>query len=942
MSALVPTRVPSALGFARHWVLRHGKKPCDQYGNPKGWNVPAGWITYQEACEVLKRNGQGFEGLGFIIGREPGLGDKQIIGLDLDCCRDPITDWVSEWARELLKKLNSYSEITPSQTGFHVWIYGKLPEGTDSIYSEGQDTSVLPAEVWENIHAAKPDAKKCNSLEIYGDGPRHFTFTGWFLAEFPTELQHRQEELFEVIRTECKEPGQDLSDVWKAMEEASRGQGLPKLDILDVINTSGFERSGDQLMGPHPLGSTTGHNLIVHPGMGCYAYMHNGLKKGGDAWTWLACEAGLVRWEDAGKGSLRDPEVLRKTKEYAVKKGLIKAEDLPKQEKKAPLRFPVSYDDHSLTDIGNAERLVNIQGEDMRFCQLWKKWIVWNGRYWEIDESNESKNRAIEVAKTIFVEAATAPSKEKSREVGGWALVSASRGKIDAMLDLAKGYLAIAPKQLDQDPWLLNCRNGTLDLRSCRLQEHRHEDLITKALEIDYNPGAELHCWNALIQRIFGGDQELIKYIQKSCGYTLTGSIKEQIWYLCYGTGQNGKSTFINALLFVLGLYGMTAKFDTFQVQRSEGVRNDLADMKGCRIVAAIEAKQGKRLDETVLKQLTGEDKIRARHLYAEFEEFVPSHKLWLIANHKPTVHETTKAFWRRVRLIPFLVTIPDTEVDKDLNKKLECEAEGILAWMVEGCRLWQSEGLKPPLKVIEATEEYRGEMDILAGFLDDVCELTFDWNDNILSPILFEHYNVWCQTQSKAEGEAITPITRKLFGMKLTERGLKREKIGGKIYWQGLKFKIVSTGNKSFESGPSQKDNRDQENDSRTKGPLSPITLAIHIGVKECESEVLRSCDKSTDAEPMVLDGPDNFGLTPIQKAKLWEEVAWILRHQPRKEDDKLGLTVEDVLDRSKLSKDLVENYLVANEWTSSAVDKSGIKIYWAPEKAKKAIGVS
>ena len=938
MSASIPARCPGGLGYARHWVLRHGKKPCDQYSNPKGWNVPDGWITYQEACEVLKRNGQGFDGLGFIIAREPGRGDKQIIGLDLDCCRDPITGWVSEWALELLKKLNSYSEITPSQTGFHVWIYAKLPEGKDSIYSEGQDPGKLPSEIWEHIKAAKPDAPKCNSLEIYEDGPRHFTFTGWFLDVFPMELQERQAELEQIICSECVEPAQDLNDVWAKMEAACKGQGLPKLDILDVINTSGFERSGDQLMGAHPiLNSTTGHNLVVHPGMGCYAYMHNGLKKGGDAWTWLACEAGLVRWEDAGKGSLRDPEVLQKTKEYAIKKGLIKAEDLPKQEKKAPLRFPISYDDHSLTDIGNAERLVNIQGEDMRFCQLWKKWIVWNGRYWEIDESNESKNRAIEVAKTIFVEAATAPSKEKSREVGGWALVSASRGKIDAMLDLAKGYLAISPKELDQDPWLLNCRNGTLDLRSCRLQEHRHEDLITKALEIDYNPGAEAPYWNALIQRIFGGDQELIRYIQKSCGYTLTGSIKEQIWYLCYGTGQNGKSTFINALLFVLGLYGMTAKFDTFQVQRSEGVRNDLADMKGCRIVAAIEAKQGKRLDETVLKQLTGEDKIRARHLYAEFEEFVPSHKLWLIANHKPTVHETTKAFWRRVRLIPFLVTIPDAEVDKDLNKKLESESEGILAWMVEGCRLWQSEGLKPPLKVIEATEEYRGEMDILGGFLDDICELTFDWNDKVQSGTLFEHYNVWCQAQAKAEGEAVTPITRKLFGMKLTERGLKRDKIGGLIYWFGMKFKsAVVLKQDHLDNG-----NRDAENGSRTLGPLSPITSAIHIGVKECESDVLRSCDVSTDNDPMVLDGPDNFGLTLIQKANLSDSIVSILKKTPRKENDKLGLLLEELSRDTKLSAEQITPFLEGMGWVCSGAIGSGARIWWAPESVLKILGL-
>lgn len=638
----------------------------------------------------------------------------------------------------------------------------------------------------------------------------------------------------------------------------------------------------------------------------------------------------------------------RGTIESGMRAGMADPRSLPeelpptsKKESKAPLRFPVSYDDHSLTDIGNAERLVNQHGEDMRFSQLWKKWLVWNGRYWQIDESNRAKNKGIETAKTIFAEAAEAGSKEKSREIGGWALASASRGKIEAMLDLSKGYLAVSPDELDRDPWLINCLNGTLDLRSGILKAHDRADYITKSVDLEYDPEAEAPCWIVFIRRTFGDDQELIRYIQKSVGYTLTGVIKEQIWYLCYGTGQNGKSTFINALLFVMGKYGITAKFDTFQVQRSEGVRNDLADMKGCRIVAAIEAKQGKRLDETVLKQLTGEDRIRARHLYAEFEEFVPSHKLWLIANHKPTVHETTKAFWRRVRLIPFLVTIPDAEVDKDLNNKLEAEAEGILAWMVEGCKLWQKEGLHPPAKVVDATAEYREEMDVLGGFIDDLLELTFDWNDRIQSGTLYEHYNVWCQEQAKVEGEAVTPISRKLFGMKLTERGLKRDKIGGMIFWLGMKFKAIS---------PSQQDHQDhsnryEQNESRTIRPLIPISSPTHIELKECESKIPMVLDKPAVIDAMVLDGPAqknifNGQLTPQQKSKFWQVVAEVLRKTPRKDGDKIGVAPEDVAHQSKLTGEQVSELLQKAGWTKESVPASGLTLWWAPSKDRTAMG--
>lgn len=938
--APILSHVPPGLATAKHWVLRKGKKPVGLDGvAATGWQKSDFWMKYQEVEAILKQDGRGFSGAGFVIAREAELAEKQRIGIDLDACRDPVTGWVSPWALAILQNINSYSEITPSQTGFHIWLYGKLPDGKDSIYSEGQDPSQLPSEVWTHIKAVKPNGKRCNSLEIYEDGPRHFTVTGWFLEEFPMDLIHRQSELEQIINENCSEPEPD--SIWSQMEEASRRHGLPKIDILKVIDTTGWERSGDQLRGPHPtLGSSTGHNVIVHPKMGCYAYMHNGLKKGGDAWTWLACETGLVPWEEAGKGSLGDPIILLMVKDIAVKKGLVKAEDF--KESDVPLRFPISYDDHSLTDIGNSERLVNRHGKDMRFCQIWNKWIVWNGKQWKIDTSNIAKVRAIDTAKSIFSEAAEAPTKGKSREIGGWALVSASRGKIDAMLDLAKGILPVSPDELDQDIWLLNCLNGTLDLRPGKLHGHRREDFITILLEIEFDPNAKAPYWLAMLDEIFGKDLELIKYIQKALGYTLTGTNKEQIWFLCYGTGQNGKSTFINAILFVLGQYGMTAKFDSFQVQRSEGVRNDLADMKGRRIVAAIEAKQGRRLDETVLKQLTGEDRIRARHLYAEFEEFTPSHKLWLIANHRPTVHETTKAFWRRVRLIPFLVTIPDDKVDKDLNKKLESEAQGILAWMVEGCRLWQQEGLTPPLKVIEATAEYRDEMDILAGFLDDVCELTFDWNDRIQSGTLYEHYNIWCQNQRKAEGEEVTPINRKLFGMKLTERGLKREKVGGLHYWLGLKFKRPS----SSEQAHLAQGNQDAETGSMPIGPLIPITSAIHNVEKECESKCLMGLNQSTVAEPMGLDGPTEQNvvqgrLTSEQKKNIWRAVGGILRHAPRKDKEKLGLSLDELVSETKIPADQIKPLLEAKGWTRSEIEASGLQIWWASDETLKAYGL-
>ncbi len=261
-----------------------------------------------------------------------------------------------------------------------------------------------------------------------------------------------------------------------------------------------------------------------------------------------------------------------------------------------------------------------------------------------------------------------------------------------------------------------------------------------------------------------GGDQELIKFLQEAVGYALTGDIREQVIFIFYGTGANGKSTFLVTIHSLLGDYAQQTPTETLLIKRGNGIPNDVARLKGARFVNAAESENGKQLAEALVKQLTGGDKISARFLYGEFFEFDVTFKLFLAVNHKPTVRGNDHAIWRRIRLIPFNVTIPSEKQDKNLTKKLKAELPGILRWAVEGCLLWQKKGLEVPDQVKAATGEYRAEMDIIGDFIADCCKVAPKTKTPFKA--LYERYKDWCQKNQEE------PIGKKDFGRCLTERG--------------------------------------------------------------------------------------------------------------------------------------------------------------------------
>jgi putative DNA primase/helicase len=344
-----------------------------------------------------------------------------------------------------------------------------------------------------------------------------------------------------------------------------------------------------------------------------------------------------------------------------------------------------------LTDLGNARMFVARHGQNLRYVPHWGKWLVWDERRWAVDETRAVERHAKETVLAMHAGWSLVKDDDQRRKLLQHALRSQAEARLNAMVGLARSESGIPIRldSLDADPWLLNVQNGTLHLCIGELRPHRREDLMTKLAPVSYDPQASYPTWEVFLHRIFGGDAALIRFVQKAVGYSLTGSTQEQCLFMLYGTGANGKSTFLNAVNRMLGEYASHTPTETLLINRSNGVRNDLARLQGARFVTAVEAEGRRQLAEAQVKQLTGGDKITARYLYQEHFEFYATFKLWLAVNHKLTIQGTDHAIWRRIRLIPFTVTIPEPERDKGLEEKLRAELPGILRWAVEGCLAW-------------------------------------------------------------------------------------------------------------------------------------------------------------------------------------------------------------------------------------------------------------
>jgi len=388
---------------------------------------------------------------------------------------------------------------------------------------------------------------------------------------------------------------------------------------------------------------------------------------------------------------------------------------------------PAPHLQYKRTDYGNAERLVDRHDHELRFSSG-LGWLVWDGRRWQRDEDGRAVRLMKETVRAMWSELPEISDPDEKSGFFRFLLRSEDEPRLKAALKLAESEasVVVSAAELDRKPWLLNVKNGTLDLRVGELQAHDPADLLTKLSPVTFEADARSPLWESFLERITGGDDALRGFLQRAVGYSLTGDTREEKLFFAHGPAASGKSTFLEAIKAVLGDYATTADFESFLKKKNDaGVRNDIARLAGTRMTIGIEVDEGKRLAEGLLKTLTGGDTITARHLYKEFFEFLPQFKLWLAANDRPRVSASDSGMWRRIVQVPFAEAIPEEERDPRIKLQLKNDPQAqsaVLAWALEGCRAWQEQGLAIPERVRIYTDEYRAENDPLADFFEERC----------------------------------------------------------------------------------------------------------------------------------------------------------------------------------------------------------------------------
>jgi putative DNA primase/helicase len=368
---------------------------------------------------------------------------------------------------------------------------------------------------------------------------------------------------------------------------------------------------------------------------------------------------------------------------------------------------PAAFSDEALALL-----FANRHAGNLRYVAQWGKWLAWDGMRWGFDNTLHAFDRARYICRE-------ASSQANDPHVQ---MAVASAKTVAAVERLAKAdrRLAATTDQWNADPWLLNTPTGIVDLRSGKMRPARLHDYVTKITAVA--SGGECPTWQRFLQRVTGGDQELIAFLRRVCGYALTGNTSEHTLFFLYGTGANGKSVFLNTITGILADYQATAAIETFTASKSERHPTDLAHLCGARLVTATETEEGRAWAESKIKVLTGGDRIAARYMRGDFFEFVPCFKLIIAGNHMPGFRSVDEAIRRRFHLIPFSVAIPPAERDPHLLEKLKAEWPGILSWMIQGCLEWQITGLRPPDVVKKATASYLEAEDSIAAWIDECC----------------------------------------------------------------------------------------------------------------------------------------------------------------------------------------------------------------------------
>lgn len=431
------------------------------------------------------------------------------------------------------------------------------------------------------------------------------------------------------------------------------------------------------------------------------------------------------------------------------------------------------------TDLGNGERFASRHGMRARYLTGDKAWYLWDGEKWHRDQTLGVKRYAKDTVRALKDDALKLQNADERMRLVKHVHASESTGRLDAMLTCASAEpgVAMTIEDFDQHPMLLTCPNGTVDLQNRALIPNDAANLITRTTGTLYDPNALCPAWRKFLYEIFDGNLDLIGYLQRAIGYSITADMREDVIHIGWGTGSNGKSTWNNVLGAVFGDYAESANVNTFLTEAmprsSSGASEDVARLRGARFLRASEPDERRTLNASLLKELTGREPITARFLFGSTFKFKPVFKLWISANHKPPIHDSSHGMWRRMRLIPFTVQIPDAQKDGTLEGKLLAEAPGILNWAIQGTQDWLQYGLGAPAIVTAATEQYRTDSDLLGLFLRDLC--VFGDHRVVMADTLYQAYKAWCDRTGERAWQ------NQAFHRRLTDRGFPIDHATGK-----------------------------------------------------------------------------------------------------------------------------------------------------------------
>lgn len=438
------------------------------------------------------------------------------------------------------------------------------------------------------------------------------------------------------------------------------------------------------------------------------------------------------------------------------------------------------------TDLTNTLYFLRAYEDKIRYCITWDKFLVWNETNWEIDARGFVQERIPIFIHQMYRIMRFINDRILKADFEKHLIKSESFRRIQAIVGLLKMQpsIKVIEKELDTDIYLFNVEGLTLNLKTGKAREPNIKNLITKKSRFIYEKDAECPTWNLFLMQIFNKDLQLIRFIQKAMGYALSGDVSEQCLFILWGTGANGKSTFLNVMLELFGDYALSTGIETFMKKNSEQ-SNDIARLKGMRLVTTSEIEQGRQISESLIKMVTGEDALTARFLYGEYFSFKPTFKIFMATNHKPKIRGADNGIWRRIKMIPFTVTIPPEQRDKNLTEKLIAENSGILNWLLKGYAMWKKEGLEEPAAVREANEEYRMDMDSVGTFVTDCLELDASLQWRLPTNLLYQTYIKWCSKNNERV------MSQKWLGMRMSEKGFKRVITNGQRLWCGLEVKL-------------------------------------------------------------------------------------------------------------------------------------------------------